>query len=204
MLGSLRIYLSTALLAGVLVLASTGIAFAGEPTDFVKKNATQVSELLRQKDSAKRHEQFSAKLNQIVDFRELASRALGEHWQARTAEEQQTFLDLLREMLEANYRNKLEGNTLGEDYQIEYLEEKTRDKLAIVKTRIKWDSGEETADYKLIQKDDGWIVYDTIIDDISLVETYRESYTQIIKDDGWDALIRRMRERAKELRTQNQ
>ncbi len=204
MLGSLRIYLSTAGLAVLLVLASTGIAFAGEPTDFVKKNATEVSELLRQKDSEKRHEQFSAKLNKVVDFRELASRALGEHWEARTAEEQQTFLDLLREMLEANYRNKLEGNTLGEDYQIEYLEEKTRKNLAIVKTRIKWDTGDETADYKLIKDDGDWVIYDTIIDDISLVETYRESYTQIIEDEGWDELIRRMRERAKELRTQKE
>jgi phospholipid transport system substrate-binding protein len=187
------------LLASILI-GGLSPAMAGEPTDFIKKNSAEVTNLLSKKESKQRHAAFSKKINQIVDFRELASRALGEHWKARNPEEQDQFLSLLQELLEANYQKKLEGNTLGEDYQIEYLDEKTRDKLAIVKTTVKWKEGQKPANYKLIKKDAGWVAYDIIIDDISLVETYRDGYTKIIEKEGWDELIKRMEDKAEQLR----
>lgn len=196
---TLRRTITTLVIAVATILAVATPAWAGAPTDFVKKNAQDVTKLLRQKESKKRQKEFSTKLNEVVDFRELAARALGEHWKKRTPEEQQQFLDLLQQLLEANYRKKLEGKTMGEDYQIEYLDEKTRDNLAIVKTKVTWKDGAKPASYKLIKKDDGWVVYDIIIDDISLVETYRDAYTEIIEKEGWDSLIKRMKDKADKL-----
>jgi phospholipid transport system substrate-binding protein len=202
MLRRLCTYLSASVLAIGLLLASTGLVWAGEPTKFIEKNAAEVSDLLRQQDSQERQAKFSEKIDEVVDFRELASRALGEHWKARTDEEQQQFLDLLQELLEANYRDSLQGNTLGEDYEIEYLDERTKDSLAIVKTRIKWEEDDRPVDYKMIEKEGAWVIYDIVIDDISLEETYRESYTEIIEQEGWDELISRMKERAEALRAE--
>jgi phospholipid transport system substrate-binding protein len=194
--------LTTGALTAAFVLGGLSPALAGEPTDFIKKNAEEVSKLLRKEESKQRHADFSKKVNEIVDFRELASRALGEHWKAQEPEEQEKFLSLLQELLEANYQEKLEGKTLGEDYKIEYLDEKTRDSLAIVRTQVKWNEGQKPASYKLIKKESGWITYDIIIDDISLVETYRDAYTEIIEKEGWDELINRMEQRAEQLRAQ--
>jgi phospholipid transport system substrate-binding protein len=196
--------LSIAALTASFFIGGLSPAWAGEPTDYIKKSSQEVSKVLRQKESKKRHEEFSAKVNQIVDFKELAARALADHWEKRTPEEQQTFLSLLQELLEANYQEKLEGKTLGEDYEIEYLDEKTRDKLAIVKTKVKWDEGQKPASYKLMKKENGWVVYDIIIDDISLVETYRDAYTEIIETEGWDELISRMQQKAEQLRDQKE
>ncbi|MFW5967143.1 MAG: MlaC/ttg2D family ABC transporter substrate-binding protein [Persicimonas sp.] len=196
---SLQVFVLSLLVGGCVLFASTS-AFAGEPTEFIEKNANEVSDLLQQEESEQRHAQFSAKVDEVVDFRELASRALGSHWEERSDGEQQKFLDLLQELLEANYRDKLEGKVLGDDYEIDYQEEKTRDDVAVVKTVVEWDDGDESADYKLLQKDGGWIVFDIVVDDISLLETYREDYTEIIEKEGWDELIARMEKRAKKVR----
>ncbi len=202
MVRKLQRTLTTLILAAGILLAAASTAWAGPPTEFVKKNAKEVSQLLHEKESKQRQQKFSKKLNEIVDFRELSSRALGEYWKKRTPQEQQQFLDLLQQLLEANYRKKLEGKTLGQDYKIQYLDEKTRGDLAIVKTRVAWKNGSKPASYKLIKKKDGWVVYDIIIDDISLVETYRDSYTDIIKKEGWDSLISRMKQKAAQLDSQ--
>ena len=189
-------------LAMWIVLGLATPALAGPPTDLVKERTAKVTKILSQKESKKRAQELDAVIQQTIDFRELASRSLKGYWEKRSAEEQQEFLTLLQELLQANYEGKLKGKTLDKDYAIEYLDEKTRDKLAIVRTRIVANKEAKPVAYKLLQREEGagWIVYDIVIDDISLEETYRESYTEIIKDEGWDALISRMKDRAKELR----
>lgn len=195
--------LSTGVLTAAFIFGALSPALAGEPTEFIKKNSAQVGELLGQKDSKQRYDKFSKKVNEIIDYRELASRALGEHWKARSAEEQEKFLSLLREMIEANYEGRLAGNTVGEDYEIEYLEEKTRGNLAIVKTKVKWKDGEMPVEYKLVKKEGGWVIFDIVQDDISTLESYRDGYTSIIESEGWDSLISRMEQKVEEIRAQN-
>lgn len=190
-----------ALFVALLIALVATTAWA-TPTDYVKEKTGTVTTILERPDSKKRQKNLHKVLEQTIDFRELASRALGEHWSARSSEEQQQFLDLLQELLQANYEGKLEGSTLGEDYEIKYLEEKTRGDKAIVKTMVVTKEEEKPVDYKLIEKESGWTIFDVVIDDISLEETYRESYTEIIKEEGWDSLIQRMKDKAKELRAQ--
>jgi len=127
-------------LAG-LVLSSAFLiaqpAQAGPSTDFIKKTTTEVTTLLQQKDSKKRQQAFSETLNATVDFEELASRALGDYWKEQPAEQQEKFLDLLQELLKANYRDKLTGQQMGKDFEVAYTDERARDTMAIVDTVIK-------------------------------------------------------------------
>lgn len=174
-------------------------AFAGEPTEYVKLKTKEVTSILSQKESKVRTEKLRKVLETTIDFRELAKRSLGEHWTVRTPEEQEEFLSLLQELLRANYETKLGGNTLGKDYDIKYADEATRKDRAIVKTMIAHKEESKPVDYKLIKKE-AWTIYDVVIDDISLEETYRESYVEIIEDEGWDSLIKRMKERVEEVK----
>ncbi len=194
-LSTLFVHILTALFCVGIALP----AFAGEPTDFVQKKTGKVTKLLQRKDNKRRAEKLDEILQATVDFEELAARSLGEYWKERSEEEQQEFLSLLQQMLRANYSKKLSGKKLGKDYEISYKDEKTRDTLAIVKTVVQTKEETKPVSYKLIKREEGWIVFDIVIDDISLEETYRESYTEIIRTDGWDALIQAMRDKIKEL-----
>lgn len=177
-------------------------AFAGEPTDYVKERTQTVTDVLAKKDSKKRSKELEKVLGQTIDFEVLASRALGEHWEKRTEDEREEFLGLLMELLQANYQTKLEGRALGKDYTISYVDEKTREDKAIVKTSVEAKGESRPVDYRLLKKDGKWIIYDVVIDDISLEETYREAYTEIIKEEGWASLINRMKEKVEEIRAQ--
>ena len=196
--------LSVALIAGAIFF-SAAYAHAGEPTEFIKKRTSEVTKIFEKKDSKSRAKKLDAKLQETVDFSELASRAFGEkHWDVRTPEEKAEFLDLLQRMLKANYASKLEGQTLEEDFKIVYDKERTRNDLAFVETTVIVEDDKRPVSYKLLKRESGWIVYDLIIDDISLEETYREDYVAIIDEGeteaaGWKDLISRMRDRIEQL-----
>ena len=183
----------------LVVLMLSAFAFAS-PTEYVQKRTGEVTKILSQKDTPKRQKKLKKVVQETIDFRELAARALGEHWAKRTPEEQQEFLDLLQELLQANYEGKLTGKKLGKDYEIKYEAEKTRDDKAIVKTIVAGKQDSRPVDYKLLKKEDAWTIYDVVIDDISLEETYRDSYVEIIESEGWAALIQRMKDKAEEAR----
>ena len=192
-------HLTRSLLAAAVLCMTASTALAGPPTEFVQGQTKEVTSILSQKETKARAKKLDAILQRSVDFRELASRSLKGHWEKQTPEAQQEFLTLLQRMLEANYTSKLSGKQLGKDYSVEYLDEKTRGDLAIVKTSVTVQEDRKPVAYKLTKREDGWIVFDIVIDDISLEETYRESYTAIIEEEGWGTLISRMKDKIKEL-----
>jgi phospholipid transport system substrate-binding protein len=195
-----RTTMTTLLVTLGLVLGLASDVFAGEPTEFIKKRTAKVVEVLEQKESEKRRTELKETLQKTVDFRELASQALGEHWKARTDEERDQFLDLLQDMLQANYTRKLEGKRLEEEnFEVDYQTEKTRGNKAFVRTEVTYEGDAKPVAYKMIKEKDGWIIYDIVIDDVSLLETYRESYTKIIEKEGWAELINKMKAKRKEL-----
>ena len=192
-----------AIVTCLVLIAAAMPAFAGEPTDVVKARTQDVAGVLVKPDSAKREKELDQALKKSVDFRELAARSLKGYWEKQPADQQQIFLDLLQRMLEANYTAKLSGKRLDKDYKIEYVKERERGELAVVKTMVAFDGDRRPVDYKLLKRpgDKEWTVFDIVIDDISLEETYRESYTEIIRAEGWDSLIKRMKDKAEELET---
>lgn len=191
-------YIRPALFALMTMLLATP-AWAGAPTDYIKARTAVVAEILGKAESKQRADELNKALAETVDFRELAGRALKEHWTKRTPEEQQEFLDLLQRMLRANYQKKLQGKKLERDYTLTYTDEKIRKEIALVKVDVVLKDGKKPLVYKLLQRGGSWVVFDIVIDDISLEETYSEDYTAIIIDEGWPALIQKMKDRVKEL-----
>lgn len=47
-------------------------------------------------------------------------------------------------------------------------------------------------DYRMYEKNGEWLVYDLVIDNVSLIANYRSSFNTEIRRDGIDALIRRL------------
>ena len=66
------------------------------------------------------------------------------------------------------------------------------DKLATVKTLILTDTADIPVDYKLYRRHDGWMAYDVVIEQVSLVRNYRGSFQDIVHQEGIDGLIARL------------
>lgn len=183
----------------LITLLFSTVVFA-QATKYVKQKTNKVMKLLSQKDSKRRAKKLDKLLKATIDFRELAARSLGEHWTARSEEEKKEFLDLLQKLLQTNYEKKMSGKKIAKDFKIVYESEKTKGERAIVKTKIIVGKESKPVMYRLLKKGKAWTIYDVVIDDISLEETYRESYTEIVKEEGWKALIDRMKAKLKEIK----
>lgn len=136
---------------------------------------------------------------QFLDFPELARLALGRHWEARSATERQEFSELLRQLIERSYLKQLRSNL---NYTVRYLGEKIVGDQAEISTSIevkrKGRSEALVIQYKMRQGTGGWMVYDVITDDVSVVRNYRSQFNRIIQRQSYNALLEKLRRKLKD------
>ena len=118
---------------------------ASEAQDYVEKQNNRIAALLRQPASAQRDAQITGLLNGYIAYDEVTHRAFGEpcptakpcedHWKALTDPQKTEVADLLKRLVEKNYRKNL-IKTL--DWEISYKSSKeSRDGEYRVKTEAK-------------------------------------------------------------------
>jgi phospholipid transport system substrate-binding protein len=187
--------------AGValLVLAIPLGAVAGPATDRLKPEIDRViaavaNPSLQGDDKAReRREAVRSITDGVFDWTEMARRALGRHWAARTPAEQQEFVGLFRDLLERAYLGKIERYT-GEP--IAYVGESIDGDQAIVRTKVTTRQSQEVPiDYRMLREGERWLVYDVLIERISLVANYRTQFDGIIKASSYGELVRKLRAR---------
>jgi phospholipid transport system substrate-binding protein len=127
----------------------------------------------------------------VFDFTEMARRALGRHWQELNEGQQREFVELFANLLERAYVSKIEKYN-GE--KIAYIGESIEGDMATVKTQIltKQDT-QVPIDYRLLHKGDRWLVYDVLLEGVSLVLNYRTQFDHILQTSSYDELIRRLK-----------
>jgi phospholipid transport system substrate-binding protein len=105
--------------------------------------------------------------------------------------------ETLRDVVEQNYVSQLRSNL---SYDIRYDGEEGRGEDRLAHTTIlaqrRGRPFQVRVDYVLHpQAGGGFRAYDVITDGVSLLENYRGQFNRIIKRDGVDGLIKRMRAR---------
>ncbi len=133
---------------------------------------------------------------ELFDFTEMTRRAVGHHWQARTAAEREELVQLFTALLERAYIAKLEGYS-GE--KILWGSEVRDGYRAVVRTRVLTRAGTEIpVDYRLHRADGRWAVYDVTVEGVSLVANYRTQFNRILQGGSHAELVRRLKARLEE------
>lgn len=128
----------------------------------------------------------------LFDFEEMARRTLTRHWSGRAPEEQAEFVGLFTDLLERSYIGRIESWS-GE--KILYTGESVDGTFASVRSKIITRRAEVALEYRLLQRDGRWRVYDVLIDGVSFVSTYRSEFDRIIQQSSWDGLMDKLRKR---------
>jgi len=187
------------LLGGLWLVSATSQAQAGEPQEKVRETVNAVLAVLQDKslqgpdNTDRRREKMRQAVFQRFGFEEMAQRALGQYWQKRTPAEKKEFIALFGELLERSYVNKIETYT-GEQ-MVQYTKETIdKDGYASVHTAVvnKRDLNVEVV-YRLLQRDGNWQVYDVIIEGVSLVNNYRTQFHNIVSQESYEALVKRLK-----------
>lgn len=134
--------------------------------------------------------------DELFDFAEITKRALGRHWQARTATERDELVQLFADLLERSYISRIE---LYSGEQIAYVGETLDTGQAVVRTRIVTRQGTEIpVDYRLLARGRSWQVYDVLIEGVSLVANYRSQFDKILQSRNYPELVKRLRAKLEE------
>ena len=189
-------------LALTLALGLTApAAWAGAPMEQLKAQVDRVLKLvddpaLRDKPKDKRVA-VRRIADDIFDFGETAKRSLGRHWAARTQAERDEFVKLFGDLLERSYISKIE---LYGGEKIQYVSDKVEGDQASVQSKLLTKTGTDVPiEYRMLKKGDRWLVYDVIIEGVSLVSNYRTQFNKIIQTSSYAELVKKMKTRQEEM-----
>ena len=180
-------------------LAFTAMSFAGNsPTDVVRTSVDAVLAILdnEQLNYDDKRTQIRVIVKERFDFRAMSQRTLATNWKKTTDEEKDKFVELFSQLIENSYVGKIESYT---NERVDYPGEKVSGRKAVVETLIITSSADIPVDYRVYQKGQQWLVYDVIIEGVSLISNYRSSYQEIMKKEGFDGLLAKMQEKIDEL-----
>jgi phospholipid transport system substrate-binding protein len=127
--------------------------------------------------------------HELFAFDAMARRALGPQWTALSAPNQQKFLSLFTDMVERVYGIAVEQYARD---QVVFLGEKVAPPHAEVRSRLIARGMTISIDYRMLEEQSRWAVYDAIIDNISVVANYRSQFESIIRTSSFDELLDRM------------
>lgn len=179
-----------------LLVLSSPLQARTDPLVLVKSTADKVlSKVVEfrqqlQNDPGSVYALVSKEVLPHFDFQLMTRTALGKYWRRASEEQRNQIENEFRQMLVRTYAVAL-LNYSGQE--IEYLPVKPSSDpdQVTVETRVSEQKSGPTipVDYRLEYLDDRWLVYDVVIDGISLVSNYRTSFSGEIRRGGIDGLI---------------
>lgn len=180
-----------------LVLVAGRAAGASVPGEQFRESAARVIRILEDPElqkpgrAADRRAALRQLANQVFDFEEMTKRTLARHWQARTPAERHEFTELFASLLERTYVSKIEQYQ-GEKFV--YTGDSVDGDQATVRTKIVTKNGSEIlVDYRMLRRGDRWLVYDVVIEHLSLVVNYRAQFDAIIRRASYAELVGKLR-----------
>lgn len=182
-------------LIAVLVLGLAPVVWAGQPTEQLRSYTDQVIKVLHNPALSlpERREAVKHLAEQVFDVSETARRALGQHWLQRTPAEREEFVKLFANLLEQTYIARIDEYG-GE--KLTYVSEMIDGDRATVKARITTRNGTDVpVESRLLQKENHWLIYDILIENLSLISNYRSQFDRVIRTASYDELVNRLKNR---------
>ena len=189
--------------AALLGLALSGttmlVSAADDPAAVVRNTAERVLDSLRSDRARYQDDHALFQLVREVVFPRLdrertAQWVLGANWRTATPAQREQFIAEFSDLLLRTYGTALRQY---DSEKLNYLPALAAGEgKATVRTEIiRPDGPKVSVDYLLTNRSGEWKVYDIVIENVSLVVTYRSEYAAIIKRDGMDGLLKQLADR---------
>ena len=138
----------------------------------------------------------------IFDFGEFSARTIGEKWKTLSPGEREAFINAFAELLFSTYLSHVEGYDGEEVRYVGERRSKNGDRVEIA-TEISMKDGRVVPiSYRMLCKEEAvggaWVVYDVLIEGVSLVGTYRAQFREELARAGIGELIGKVRKKAME------
>lgn len=184
-----------------LIFAFTPVIAAG-PMEDIRKTTDKILAILsnddlnRPEEKEKRQELIREAVEERFDWEAISRSSLSSKWRDLSKEEQREFTRLFGKLVERTYMDRLE-NYSGE--KVIYLDEEIGGDKARVRVRIISNKNQEIpVEYRLKNKSGHWMVYDILIEGVSLVKNYRVQFNDILLKSSYAELVERLKAKLQE------
>ncbi|TAN83546.1 MAG: ABC transporter substrate-binding protein [Gallionella sp.] len=184
------------IVAGFLCMIGVAQAEITAPDALISTTVQEVLTIVKQdKDiqagnQKKILELVDAKVLPHFDFTRMTQLAVGKHWRTATPEQKQALVTEFRNLLVRTYTKAF---TVYRDQTVDVKPFKMAADAAevTIKTTInKPGSPPIPVDYEMMKKADGWKAFDVTIEGVSMVTSYRGTFSSEIQEKGIDGLIK--------------
>lgn len=199
----MRRHFSTFILALLLACANvSAVAASSTPTERVQGAVDQILQVLADQSLnwQQRHDRIAEVVDRVFDFRSMSQSVLATNWQRASASERDQFVRFFSDYLESTYMEKLKN--YSNEY-VSYTGESIRGDRAVVDTEIIGDGKRIPVSYRMRLNEGEWFAYDVVIEDISLVNNYRNIYYGVIQRQGLTGLIDQLELKLQEQKARN-
>ena len=186
-----------------LIVFSTG-AFAGlAPDELVRKTADDVISAIKSDkniqngNKQKIYQLAEEKILPSFDFERISRLVLGKAWRKATDQQKKQFKAEFRSLLLRTYSIAL-SKYKDQGIEIKPMRMKPSDEIVTVKTEIVQDGAQPIkVNYALAKNEDSWLVFDIVIEGVSLVTNYRSQFSSEIRKGGMDSLNQKLAKKNK-------
>jgi phospholipid transport system substrate-binding protein len=124
------------------------------------------------------------------EFTRMTQTAMGRNWRVANPEQQKALTQEFRTLLVRTYSTAL-SSYRDQIIDVKPLRAAPADNEVTVKSEVKQPGGQPLAvEYDLEKTPAGWKIYDIKVGGVSLVTTYRETFSAEIRERGVDGLIK--------------
>jgi phospholipid transport system substrate-binding protein len=132
-------------------------------------------------------------LGGIIDYERIAKSALAADWDRLTDEQRRSFMSrftlltnqaFTATLLRSESRPRLESERISGDNATVFA--------TIASGRPGSAHASEHMEYRLSEKAGRWLVYDVLVDDVSLIDGYRTQFASLMRHGGFEEIMWRM------------
>ncbi|HLT98904.1 MAG TPA: ABC transporter substrate-binding protein [Burkholderiaceae bacterium] len=169
----------------------------GAPNDFVQAVADKALQAVKGDPDVKRGD--LKRINQLVDelilpyvnFEKTTRLAAGRYWRQASPEQQQALVEAFRGTLVRTYSGALANVDDVSRIEIQpFRGDANADDVVVRSLVTRRNAPAVAVDYRLEKTPSGWKVYDLNIENIWLIQNYRNQFAQQIQQSGVDGLIK--------------
>ena len=195
-----------ALVLGFYALALCFVAMGADtaPGALVKATVDDVLQVIKQNhDRRTLVDLAEKKVLPHFDFERMTRLAVGKAWRDATPEQRKALENGFRSLLVNTYTTALsQSDTSSPTVEMKPLQANPSDKEVLVKSVVRQPGKQPVEiDYRMERVDNGWKVYDVIVENLSLVTNYRSTFANEVSRGGIDGLIKSIETKNRQVAT---
>ena len=172
---------------------------ANTAVDTIKLRVNQLFDVLRdpafQGEAAEelKKKKIWSIFDQTFDYTEFSKRTLSRTWLKLKPDQRKEFTQLYKSLLDKVYMNRILAYS---DQEIVFGKERALAQNRVeVKSKILAGSNRIPIHFRMISKNDGWWVYDVVVEGISLVRNYRSQFKRILRKESIEGMFEILRKK---------